>query len=196
MNKETYKKYIKNVRKIMESEVEQAEVLIAAKGFAQEMQSMIEKVGRLQNEDLGPVVDQMRETYGNEIADSFNNQLDTSLQGILDNMKETQQVMNNAVNDIAQGKLPSDVGVDMDDDMGMKPDLGPESDPMSMPDDGGLDDLDSALDMGDDFEGDVAAAGPEDEPLGRTKKESVQHLKSRIAEAKRLMNALNKAKQQ
>ena len=174
--------YVKAIRKILESEVEQAEVLIAAKGFAQEMQSMIEKVGRLQNEDLGPVVDQMRETYGNEIADTFNQQLDTALQEILDGMKSTQSVMNNAVNDIAQGMVPSDTlgGVDMDTDLGLDAELGGDD----MGSDLGLD-----ADLDDQFAGDDAAAGPEDEPLGRMKKES------REDKARRLMSQLQEAKQ-
>lgn len=173
--------YVKTLRNLLESEVEQAEVLIAAKGFAQEMQSMIEKVGRLQNEDLGPVVDQMRETYGNEIADSFNRQLDSALQEILDSMKSTQAVMNNAVNDIANGAVPSDelgMGMDMDgDDMGLDAELPG-------------DDLEAELDdMEDEFGGDDAAAGPVDEPLGRAKKESMINMAKRLKEAKQMLAA-------
>ena len=57
-----HKNLVKNLRRLLETEVSQAEVMMAAKKFAEELQEMVEKIGRLQNEDLPPVTDQMRET--------------------------------------------------------------------------------------------------------------------------------------
>jgi hypothetical protein len=177
--------YVKQLRIVMENEIEQAEVLITAKSFARGMEPFIEKIGRMQNEDLVLVQDQMRETYGDEVANAFNAQIDSALQGVLTNMKEAQQAMSSAVNDIVQGRLPSgDMDMDMSDD--------------SMNMDGSDDPLDAALDdldMGDDFESQPAASGEEGEPLGRVKKESAQQLKARIEEARAIADKLRKVKE-
>lgn len=193
MNKQNY---VKKLRNLLENEVEQAEVLIAAKGFAQELQDMIEKVGRLQNEDVGPVTDQMRDTYGNEMAESFNEEMDGALQEILDNLKVTQGRINNAVNDIADGKVPRKT-TDMDsmggmDDMGSEipgmDEFGGEMDPLADPE---MDDLEGL----DDFGGEPAMAGPEDEPLGRGMKESkdqkrLRMLQKKLVETRRMVKKM------
>ena len=188
MNMKKDQNYVKSLRSLLESEVEQAEVLIAAKGFAQELQDMIEKVGRLQNEDVGPVTDQMRDTYGNQMAERFNEEMDGALQEILDNLKVTQGRINSAVNDIAEGRIPSGHS-DMDSmDDELDP-MGDELDPMGS-------ELDPMGDELDDFGGDAAAAGPIDEPLGRGMKESkrdkkLRSLKIKLAEAKKIFEKVH-----
>ena len=169
---------IKKLRQLIESEVEQAEVIIAAKGFAQEIQEMIEKVGRLQNEDLNPVIDQMRESYGDEMSTIFGDKLHSELQTILDNLKSTKEKIDKSVGKIANGQTP-DLDIDMDMDVG--------GDDFSTDEFG---DIDGDMELDDPFDGDDSVSGPEEEPLGREAKESIKmDMKNKIMEMRAQLKA-------
>lgn len=159
------KNYVKTVRTLLEGEIEQAEVIIAAKGFAQELQNMIEKVGRLMNEDLEPVVDQMREAYGNEISANFGEMMGSQMQEVIDELRVSKDKIDDSVDAIANGNMPkAEVDMDSDFDMEDDGDLDLDAD-LGMGDEGDLDadlDLDADIDMEDDLEPD----------LGREAKES------------------------
>ena len=182
---------VKNLRRLLETEVSQAEVMMAAKGFSGELQEMVEKIGRLQNEDLPPVTDQMRETYGMESASAFQTQIYGALQSVMDALYTAKGQVDDAVGNMAAtGQVGA--ATDMDKDVGMDDmgdDIGMDGD-VEMGDDADLDNIGAELgEPEDDF-------GSE-EALGRSKKmESVlQHkvmeMKKLIAKAKALREAQN-----
>lgn len=159
---------VKNLRRLLETEVSQAEVMMAAKGFAQELQEMIEKIGRLQNEDLPPVTDQMRETYGTESSSAFQTQIYGALQGVMDALYTAKNQVDDAVSSMAlTGQVTASVDMDKDVEADM-PDV--EEPPA---------DLDN---LGDEFGG-----AEEEEPLGRSKKMESRRLQLKILEMKRLI---------
>jgi hypothetical protein len=172
---------VKNLRRLLETEVSQAEVMMAAKGFAQELQEMIEKIGRLQNEDLPPVTDQMRETYGTDSSSAFQTQIYGALQGVMDALYTAKGQVDDAVSNMAstgQFNAPTDMDVPVDGmDDGMGDDAGAMDADMSDPAD--LDNI-AGDEMGDEF-------GAEDgeEPLGRAMKES--KLQRKVLEMKKLV---------
>lgn len=169
--------YVKQLRKLLEAEVEQAESLIAAKSFSQELQDMVEKLGRLVNETLPAVVEQMRDAYGADVATGFENTVSGTLNGVMDSLKSSKQEIDNSVSTVSSGGMPA-ASTDMDDYAG---------DDVAADAGGDVDlDLDADVDLdldADALGGNDAAAGPEDEPLGRAKKESVQNNKEAINEA-------------
>jgi len=170
--------HIKQLRKLLEAETAQAESLIAAKSFSQELQDMIEKLGRLVNENLPAVSEQMRDAYGADVATGFEDQVSTTLNGVMDSLRNSKQEIDNSVSTIADGGAPSN---DMDDfsdeELG-----GGFDDELDL--DGDVDlDVDAELELGDEFGGDDAVAGEIDEPLGRSKKESIKILGKKIVEA-------------
>lgn len=171
--------YVKELRKLLEADVEQAESLIAAKSFSQELQDMIEKLGRLVNEDLPAVADQMRDSHGADVATGFEDTVSATLSGIMDQLRDSKQELDNSTSAIADGGVPA-AGNDMEDfsDEELGGDLDAELD---------LDadvelDLDDA-ELGDEFGGADELAGAEEEPLGRAKKESMKILAKKIVEA-------------
>jgi len=170
--------YIKELRRLLESEVEEAEVIIAAKGFSQELQDMIEKVGRLMNEDLGPVVDQMRLTYGVDTAESFNSSMFTELNNVITTLRDAKSYMDDAVMSISSGQpLGSQNDMDVaDDDFGTEVDSDVDGDV----DGDVIGDFERDIEGDDEFGGEIGL----DEPLGRAAKESTE---SRTAE---LMNMI------
>lgn len=173
---------VKNLRRLLETEVSQAEVMMAAKGFAQELQEMIEKIGRLQNEDLPPVTDQMRETYGMESSSAFQTQIYGALQGVMDALYTAKGQVDDAVSNMAStgmvgAQTDMDLPVDGMDDMGaMDTDAGLDAD---------LDNIDGNLDATDEF-------GAEDgeEPLGRAMK--TEALQQKVAQMQKLVEKARK----
>lgn len=180
--------YIKHLRTLLENEVEQAGVLMAAKGFSQDIQSMIEKMGRLMNEELGPVVDNMRMAYGAQQSEAFAQAMRSDMQSIMDNLLTVKDNIDDAVDELAAGQIPN-MDNDMDGDMDADDVQSSENDfdaQLQMPDE-----------IGDDFGGDESASGPVEEPLGRPQKESIEQrkLKKKLQEMKVQIAALKKLKE-
>lgn len=178
---------VRRLRNLLETEVSQAEVMMAAKGFAQELQEMVEKIGRLQNEDLPPVTDQMRETYGMESASAFQTQIYGALQSVMDALYTAKQQVDDAVGNMAAtGQVTA--AVDMDKEVGGMEDPAMAGDEMDAELD--LDNIGSELDAEDEFGG---AAG--EEPLGRSMKseatlqKKILEMKKLVAKARRLQEA-------
>ena len=134
-----------------EVDVEQAEVVMAARALADDIQDMIARLGKMQNEDVPAIADQMRAEMGAEVASGFNSQMGTTLSAHLEATKATKDAMETAIaqitGDAPLGAPGGDMGLaDVEEPM-------PTEEPS-------IDDM--AMDTTE-----PAAAGPEDEPLGR-----------------------------
>ena len=173
---------VKHLRTLLETEVSQAEVMMAAKGFAQELQEMVEKIGRLQNEDLPPVTDQMRETYGTESSSAFQTQIYGALQSVMDALYNAKAQVDDAVSNMAEtGQVTAVVDMDKEVDL--------DSDDTSTEFD--IDNIEADLDSEDDF-----GAENSEEPLGRAmKKESVEVMKRKISEMQKLVEKARKLRE-
>lgn len=179
--------FVQELRVLLENEVEQAEVLMASKGFSEELQVMIEKLGRLMNEKLPPVIDQMRLAYGTEQADVFGETMRSDMQSILDTLLAVRENIDHAVVSISQGKMPhEETDMDADGDLsdtgiGNEMDVEPSSD------------LQNELgDLADEFGGDEGMSGPEEDPLGREKKESFEDLRNQLLEMRKKISRIKK----
>jgi hypothetical protein len=173
---------VKNLRKLLETEVSQAEVMMAAKKFAEELQEMIEKIGRLQNEDLPPVTDQMRETYGTDSASAFQTAIYGAFQGVMDSLYTAKAQVDDAVTNMATtGQVSAQIDMDKDIETDM-----------------GMDDMDAGMDADlDNIEGELAAddefgGADEEDPLGRPMKTESVELRRRITEMKKLVEKARK----
>jgi hypothetical protein len=118
------------------SDLDTAEVLLAAKQMADDLQKMAEDLASMQVEDLMSITNAMKEEIGTAEAEAFNASAEAAIASALEAVKMANDQVSNAVL-AAQGQP---VETDMDTDMG------PE--------------VDAELDMGDDL-GDMEA--PEDE---------------------------------
>lgn len=179
--------FVRQLRALLESEVDEAEIIIAVKGIGKTIQDMIEKIGRLQNEDLPPLSDQVRDTYGPNIASNFQNTTNAALQTVMDSLYQSKDEVDATVTKMASGAGDLAADVDMDTEIAgdeLAGDLGAE---LGGDLDSDLGDAEIDLDIEDEFGGDPAASGPDDEPLGRAKKESAENMKKKIAEMKKLL---------
>ena len=152
--KDKVEEKVTSLKALLEQEVEKAEIVIAAKSLVDELQDMIEQMGKMQNDELGAVVDQMSYQYGADKAASFNQAVASQLETLLASIKTAKEAVNNEVL-VLTGEAPA------------QSDMAPaDSDLGTMDDDG--EDLEAPAD--DLTGGDDSASGPEEEPLGRAKK--------------------------
>ena len=137
-----------------DQDLEKAETVLASQQLVDDFQSMIEDLGKMQNETLGALVDKMTNEFGADAAANFNN----NMMGTIDQMLEmARQAKESAQNEVLtlQGETPAtsmtadEPEAELDNDDSLEIDTGAEE-PAS---------------------GDDSASGPLDEPLGRAKKD-------------------------
>ena len=140
---------------ITESEMAKSEAILAAKDMVDSIQDMLEKIGKMQNEQLPALLDTIRDQLGIEQAESFKGAVSPLLSDLASTLQQGRETADSA----ARGLAGEDVG-NQDMGMGGGTDLGP-----SLGDDGG--DLGSiGGDLGAPTDAtDAAAGGPE--ALGR-----------------------------
>lgn len=203
--KDIYEKkagYVKELRSLLEAEVNEAEIIIAVKGIGKSIQEMTEKIGRLQNEDLPPLSDQVRETYGVNTASQFQQSTSQALQSVMEALHSAKESVDQTVLTMAGEGDDSMVDTDMDAPMddGMGDELGGDElgmddgmgDDLGLGDEMGGDDLGLGDEMGDLEGGDEFGA---EEPLGRAAKESVQSKKRKIAEMQKMIAKAKRLKE-
>jgi hypothetical protein len=158
--------------KVKEStDLEQAEVMLAAQELVDELQKMVEDLAEMQVQKLMPIVDAMKEQVGFEIAEAYNTGADAALANLLDQAKAAKEALENATL-AARGEAPA---TPMPTDMSMEPEV------TDMPDEGDMD-------LGDEFDGDPAAAG-EDNATGREMKESLDMMEAQALKEKKFLEA-------
>lgn len=131
-----------------EVDVEQAEVVMAVRALADDVQDQIERIGRMMNEDIPAIADKMRGEMGAQAAQSFTDSVNGLLSSHLEATKNVKAGLDQAIGSVTGGEVVGGLGDTGDLGTGLEePDM-PEEEP--------------EMDVNE-----PAAAGPEDEPLGR-----------------------------
>ena len=86
-----------NRTQLNEGEVGNAEVLLAAKDMVDSVQDAIEKVGKMQNEQLPQLLDSIRDQIGSEQAEAFKNAVGTTLDTLMQNLQSAREGVDNGV---------------------------------------------------------------------------------------------------
>ena len=152
---------IEQLMPLFEQDLDQAELVLAAKDMGDRLQKMAEDLASMQVEDLMPLVAAMKEQMGPEKAGAFESSADAAISGALESVKSAKESHDNAVLAL-QGEAPPETDMDMEEPA---PDMGGEI---------SMDEPAPEMEIGDE----EAMAGPEGEPEGREIKaeESVQFL--------------------
>ena len=113
---------VKENKTIKESDVDldSAEVLLAAKQMADDLQKMAENLASMQVEDLMSITNAMKEEVGMAEAEAFSASAEAAIGAALDSVKSANDQVNNAVL-VAQGgtietDMDMDAGIDVADD--------------------------------------------------------------------------------
>ena len=154
-------------RMLKESEVQQAQVVLAAQDMVDKMQSMLEDASEMQFKELPALVDSIKNQVGIDQAAQFNTDATAALTGLVQNLQGAKQQLDQALGVVTGATPPPDAGMAA---MGGVPggDMA-AADDMA---DAGMDDLDAAAGIAGD-----EIAPPPEEPgpvssaaLGRAKR--------------------------
>jgi hypothetical protein len=143
-------------RMLKESEVQQAQVVLAAQDMVDKMQGMLEDISELQFKELPALVDSIKNQVGMDQATQFNSDASAALSALMQNLQQAKQQMDQALGVVTGTSAPAapdaaamgaqagaDMGADLGADLGA--DMGAEA--------GEIDDLDA--DVGDEPAGAV-----------------------------------------
>jgi hypothetical protein len=146
-------------RMLKESEVQQAQVVLAAQDMVDKMQSMLEDASEMQFKELPALVDSIKNQVGIDQASQFNADATAALTGLVQNLQGAKQQLDQALGVVTGQAAPSTAGADLGAELGA--DMGAD---MAAGADMGADvgaDLDAAAtDAGADM------AAPAEEPVG------------------------------
>lgn len=162
-----------SLTKLMEGELERAEIILAARDVLQRIQKMTEDIAKINTEDIMPLIDNIKGVFGPEAGDRFEQASRESIDNAVQALRDCKDSLNTQVLHM-EGKITdadlTDMG-QMDGGQGATgtPELGPEAN-AETPAPAATQEAPPA----DPFAGTDAASGPADEPLGRAKKESVE----------------------
>ena len=115
-----------NAQPLSESEVQQAQVVLASQDMVDEVQDMLEKVTAMQYKDLPALVDSIKNQVGVDQATQFNTDATAALTGLVQNLQGAKQQLETALG-VVTGQAPTVPGADMGADLGA--DLGAEPAP-------------------------------------------------------------------
>jgi hypothetical protein len=136
-----------------EVNVEEAEVVMAVRALADDIQDQVERIGRMVNEDLPAIADQMRQQMGADTAQSFSDASAQLLTAHLEACKAVKGGLDQSISGLTGGEMVGGLGDTADLGGDVVQDMGSELDNMGIEEP-----------VADNI---PAMAGPADEPLGR-----------------------------
>jgi hypothetical protein len=143
-------------QRIAESEVQQAQVVLASQDMVDQVQKMLEQVSAMQFKDLPALVDQVKNQVGVDQAMQFNTDASAALTGMIQNLQSSKGQLEQALG-VVTGTAPVVPGQDMGE-----PELGAEELPVV----GDQEEIDVDLDADIDLE-EPTGKGAD---LGRTRR--------------------------
>jgi hypothetical protein len=155
MVREALGRWIAEHRQLNEGEMGKSEAILAAKDMVDSIQDMLEKVSKMQVEQMPALIDTIRDQIGNEQADAFKNSVGQLLAGMLDSMTQAREQADGAARQLA-GEQMAPTGMAMPAPAGIP--AGPEMSPTS------------DIDQADEFGASDAAAGGA-EAMGREQRQ-------------------------
>lgn len=146
------------------SEVQQAQVVLAAQDMVDKMQKMLEEITAMQFKDLPALVDSIKNEVGPQQANQFNADATAALSGLVQNLQAGKQQMDAALG-VVTGQAAAPV------DTGMAPDMGAGAEVDAAADLGAADaDLGAAVDDLDAAAADAEGAAGSAADLGRERR--------------------------
>jgi chromosome segregation ATPase len=103
-------------QRLKESEVQQAQVVLASQDMVDQVQKMSEQVSAMQFKDLPALIDSIKNEVGVDQAMQFNTDATAALAGLLQNLQGAKQQLEAAVG-VVTGQAPTVPGADMTGEM-------------------------------------------------------------------------------
>ena len=161
-----------NLSRLIENDLEQAKLILAAKDVLDRLQKIAEHLAELGAEEIMPLADNMKGAFGPDIASEFEHTTNDQIQKALETVRAAKDAINSAILKV-EGKIPpsndmtADTGGDSSDagtlDTDNMADIGPENTDATAG-------SEEPVPGDDDFTGADSSAAPS--PMGREKRES------------------------
>ena len=159
--KEGLDKWLGSEQGLMESELGRSEAVLAAKDIVDSVQDMLEKISKIQNEQVPALIDTIRDQIGSEQAETFKTSISPMLADLYQSLSTARESSDTAVRQLSGEQVAAPM------DMGMGADQGLAG---AVPPEGGMDsDMDADMPPTDGFDATDAAVGGEEE-LGRERR--------------------------
>jgi hypothetical protein len=152
------KAYADTLKALLENEMETSEILLASQDVVDQITDMYEKIAELKSSTVLELVDRMSDEMGQEQAESYQNQINPTLEALEQALATARKGAQDSVA-IVKGESPQPMAGDGDIDTGDDMDIDTGDDM------GG----DADIEGGDDFGASEPAAGGE-EPAGRAER--------------------------
>lgn len=167
----------KSLSYLIETELEKAEVILAAKAILNKLQQIAENLAKMDANDVMPLGDAMREIFGAESASAFEQHVSETLRGLTEKVRESRNTISDQLDALEKGEPMNDLGnTDSSEDMFGGSDDGTQDAAAPAPEGGEDDDMFGQQhedggdeDMSDMFGGEAEEANS----AGRMQKESV-----------------------
>lgn len=168
-----------SLSKLLENDLEQAKLILAARDVLDKLQKIAEHLAELGAEEIMPLADSMKGAFGPEAASTFEHAANTNIQKALETVRAAKDSINTAILQV-EGKLSPQN--DMNNNTpgnNMGNDMSGSSAPVPT-----NNTAQQNTGSQDPFGGATSTSGPSDEPLGRAKKESIEHKGDHMKEGK------------
>ena len=162
--KEGLDKWLGSEQGLFESELGRSEAVLAAKDIVDSVQDMLEKISKVQNEQIPALIDTIRDQIGSEQAEAFKGTISPTLTDLYTALSTARDTSDTAVRVLSGEQAPA---TDMGGFGDSATDMGGDDLPSMSGVDTGMGDSD--LDAGDGFDATPAATGGEEE-LGRARR--------------------------
>ena len=106
MVREALGKWIADRTRLTESEMGKSGAILAAKDMVDSIQDMLEKVSKMQVEQMPALIDTIRDQIGNEQADQFKNSVGQLLTSMVDQLSQAREQADNAARSLT-GEAPA-----------------------------------------------------------------------------------------
>lgn len=181
---------------LIESELERAELVLAAKAILDKLGKMAEDLAKVEGDDILPMLDAFRTAYGPQKAEQFHKAAVDTLRQTVETLTKSKDVLGQqidglegAINGEGNDMASFDDNTEAPADMGAADDMAADADVSA--DDMGLDaDADVPAEPDDNLDADASAklddifgAGDEDNAAGRARKESVSRRGKALTES-------------
>lgn len=104
--RESLNDWINRQEILLEGELETAEVVLAAKDMVDSVQDMITDASKMQNEELPPLLDSIRDQVGTAEADAFESTVSSALQGLMEALKAARDALDSGARVLAGEQQP------------------------------------------------------------------------------------------
>ena len=129
-------------RRLKESEVQQAQVVLASQDMVDQVQKMSEQISAMQFKDLPALVDQIKNEVGVDQAMQFNTDATAALAGLLQNLQGAKTQLEQALG-VVTGQAPQVPGEELAPPMPGQEEIGIDAE---IPTPDGEEDIDAEMD--------------------------------------------------